>query len=116
LLLSTPDEPLRDPPLREPPLRELLPEEAPRLDEPPRPREAPLDDEPRPDALLRELPPDRELLPELREPELFEPEDFDPLRDDFDELPDRLFDPEELPRPERLEPPLERELPELERP
>jgi hypothetical protein len=70
--------------------------------------------------LLRLVPPDvlrpLELLPdELRLVELLpernllpEPDDLDPLREDRE--PERLFDPEALLRPERLDPPLEREL------
>lgn len=61
---------------------------------------------------LRELLPDeRDLLPELRELlELDELDDFDP-RDDPER--DRLFDPEALLRPERLDPRLERPAPDV---
>src|SRR4029450_11951980 len=52
-----------------------------------------------PDELrLLERLPERDLLPE--------PDDLDPLREDRE--PERLFDPEALLRPERLDPPAER--------
>ena len=99
LLRFTPPEELR---LREllpveRPLRELLPEELRLL--------VVLRDELR----LFELPPELDLLPELRE--LLDPErldDFDPLREDPERV--RFFDPEALLRPELLDPPLERPL------
>jgi|SRR4029453_1748196 hypothetical protein len=94
LRLVPPDE-LR---LCEPLDRELLSPERPLRELPPevlRPLEL-LPDELR----LLELLPERDLLPE--------PDDLDPLREDRE--PERLFDPEALLRPERLDPPPEREL------
>lgn len=94
LRLVPPDE-LR---LREPLDRELLSPERPLRELPPevlRPLELLLDE-----LRLLELLPERDLLPE--------PDDLDPLREDRE--PERLFDPEALLRPERLDPPPEREL------
>jgi hypothetical protein len=73
--------------------------------EPLLPRVPLLDDEPR----LDELRPDA-LRDRLELDDFDEPDDFDLLRDDPEEPPERLFDPEALPRPERLDPVLEREL------
>jgi len=64
-----------------------------------------LEDEPR----LDELRPD-ELRDRLELDDFDEPDDFDLLRDDPEEPPERLADPEALPRPERLDPVLAREL------
>jgi hypothetical protein len=102
LRLVPPDElRLREPLDRELRLRELLPLE--------RPLRELLPDELR----LFEPLPERDLLPELRELlVLDEPDDLDPLCEDRE--PERLFDPEALLRPERLDPPLERELRALE--
>jgi hypothetical protein len=104
------------------------------LDDELRPRELPLDFDPREEPFepdereldpLRDAPdrdplfePDERELDPLRDaPDrdpLFEPDEreLDPLRDEPERDP--LFDPEALPRPERLDPPLARELGELE--
>lgn len=96
-----PDEPpLREPLLRELLLRDRLPADELRL------RERLLD--------ARDLLPELRLLLELDEPDDFDPlrpDDFDPLREDPER--ERLFDPEALLRPERLDPPLERRAPEV---
>jgi hypothetical protein len=105
LLRSTrSDEPLR----RELPLDELRPEVL-------RP-----DELREPELRLDELPDERDEpleRPELRERfELDEPDDFDLLRADPEEPPERLFDPEALPRPEPLDPELRERDPELREP
>jgi hypothetical protein len=84
------------------------------LDDELRPRELPLDFDPREEPFE---PDERELDPLRDAPDrdpLFEPDEreLDPLRDEPERDP--LPDPEALPRPERLDPPLARELRELE--